>query len=169
MAYFIRTEESIEDAKGSLERGKSVRRWAFFGSLAWEHLAFAVPEEEQEEILERMGYEFNDYDEMTQFIHGELFHEDCEEEIAAAANLTKVSERGYAEFLDGLCALESFDEVPATSDVTESLDGETFRYLVCYEGEEVGVDPDEGWPLFRPTRIVWTHDTGSKVKREKVI
>lgn len=168
MAYFVRTEESIQQAKESLKRGKSVRRWAFFGSTAWEHLAFALPEDEQEEVLEEMGYDLAEQD-AADIIHNDLFNRDCEAEIAEAANLTKVSDRGYAEFLDGLCALEEFDEEPTPEDVTETLDGENFRYLVCYEGEYVGEDPDEGWPLFRPTRIVWTHDTGSTTKRGKII
>lgn len=151
-----------------MKRGKSVRRWAFFGSTAWEHLAFALPEDEQEEVLEEMGYDLAEQD-AADIIHNDLFNRDCEAEIAEAANLTKVSDRGYAEFLDGLCALEEFDEEPTPEDVTETLNGEIFRYLVCYEGEYVGEDPDEGWPLFRPTRIVWTHDTGSTTKREKII
>ena len=166
MAYFIRTEETIEQAQESLKRGKSVRRWAFFGSTAWEHLAFAIPAEEQEEILAEMGYEFDSDEEMIDFIQTADLDE---EEIAEAANLTKVGNRSYAEFLDGLCALESFDEVPAPEDVTETLDGEVFRYLVCYEGEYIDDDPDEGWPLFKPSRIVWTHDTGSDTKREMII
>ena len=94
MAYFIRTEETIEGAKQSLKRGKSVRRWAFFGSTAWEHLAFAVPAEEQEEILEKMGYEFDSEEEMIDFIQTADLDE---EEIAKAANLTKIGNRSYAE------------------------------------------------------------------------
>ena len=168
MAYFIRTEETIEQAQESLKRGKSVRRWAFFGSTAWEHLAFAVPAEEQEEILEKMGYEFDSDEEMIEFIHSLEGMALDEEEIAEAANLTKVSEHGYAEYLDGLCALESFDEVPSPEDCTATLNSETFRYLVCYEGEYIDEDPDEGWELFKPRRIVWTHDTGSTVKREMI-
>ena len=166
MAYFIRTEETIEQAQESLKRGKSVRRWAFFGSTAWEHLAFAIPAEEQEEILAEMGYEFDSDEEMIDFIQTADLDE---EEIAEAANLTKVGNRSYAEFLDGLCALESFDEVPAPEDCTATLNGEVFRYLVCYEGEYIDDDPDEGWELFKPRRIVWTHDTGSTVKRETII
>lgn len=38
-------------------------------------------------------------------------------------------------------------------------------FMVCYEGEFVGYDQDEGWPLFKPTRIVWIHETGSTTKR----
>jgi len=166
MAYFIRTEETIKQAQESLKRGKSVRRWAFFGSTAWEHLAFAIPAEEQEEILAEMGYEFDSEEEMIEFIQTEDFDEEA---IAKAANLTKIEEGGYAEYLDGLCALESFSEVPSPEDVTETLDGETFRYLVCYEGEYIGEDPDEGWDLFKPHRIVWTHDTQSTTKRERNI
>ena len=165
MKYFIRTEETIEQAQESLKRGKSVRRWAFFGSTAWEHLAFAIPAEEQEEILAKMGYEFNSDEEMAEFIHTADLDE---EKIAEAANLTKIGERSYAEYLDGLCALESFDEIPEPEDCTATLNGEVFRYLVCYEGEYVDEDPDEGWELFKPHRIVWIHDTGSNTKREMI-
>ena len=169
--YFVRTEETEEQAIASLERGRSVRRWAFFGCTAWEHLAFAIPEDEQIAALEAMGYDLSERD-VNDIIHNELFHDnspETERAIAEACNLTKVSERGYAEFLDGLCALEAFDVLPSPDWVSASLDGKLFAKLVCYEGEPVGVDPDEGWPLFKPTRIVWIHDTGSTVKRGKHI
>lgn len=166
--YFIRTEETEQQAYESLQRGRSVRRWAFFGCTAWEHLAFAIPYEEQVEALERMGYAVDEID-ITSVIQDELFNAGREDEIAEACNLTKLENGYYAEFLDGLCALESFDEVPSPEDCTSTLNGELFAKLVCYEGELVGYDPDEDWQLFRPTRIVWTHDTGHAGKRVKHI
>jgi len=170
--FFIRTEESIEAAHASLERKKSVRRWAYVGANPWEHLAFGISDEERIEALEELGYEVSDIDEATEIIQGELFADntpEMEERIISVLRLTKLENGGYAQFLDGLCALEGFEKEPEPDDVTETLDGELLAYLVCYEGEAVGIDPDEGWYLFSPSRIVWMRETGSNITREKNI
>jgi hypothetical protein len=170
--YFVRTEESIEAAYASLERKKSVRRWAYVGANPWEHLAFGISDDERIEVLGELGYDVADIDEATNIIHGELFADntpEMEERIISVLRLTKLENGGYAQFLDGLCALEVFEKEPRPEDVSEKLDGELLAYLVCYEGEAVGVDPDEGWYLFSPSRIVWTHETGSNITRKKNI
>lgn len=166
--YFIRTEETEQQAYESLQRGKSVRRWAFAGCNPWEHLAFAIPYDEQLEALEKLGYDTLDIN-VTSVIQDDLFHQNRDDEIAIVCNLTKLENGYYAEFLEGLCALESFSEVPEPSSLSRTLDDNLFAKLVCYEGEFVGLDPDENWELFKPSRIVWIHDTGSTVKREKNI
>lgn len=162
MQYFIRTEESMEDAQLALQRGRSIRRWAYAGCTPWEHLAFAIPEDEQLNALQAYGYDIHadDFD-LEGAIHVDLFADSDDERLAEVLNLEPCDNGGYAEFLPGLCALEAFDDEPTPEGCTETLDGELFPYLVCYEGEQVSTDPDEGWPLFRPTRIVWIHETGS--------
>lgn len=165
--FFIRTEETTKDAERALVRGRSVRRWAFLGCTPWEHLAFAVPVDEQKEALEAYGYDIyaEDFDR-EEIIHGELFAECDDEKLAEILNLEPCEDGGFAEFLLGLCSLEEFDTEPRPEDCTETFQGQLFPYLVCYEGESCGIDPDDGWQLFRPTRIVWIHETGQTGKRE---
>lgn len=168
--FFVRTEEAVEDAKAALRRGRSVRRWAFAGCSPWEHLAFAIPEEEQVAALEAYGYDiFSEEFDTMNAIHDELFTDSDDEKLAEILNLEPFEDGGYAEFLDGLCSLEDFDTEPRPEDCTATLDGALFPYLVCYEGEPVGTDPDAGWTLFRPTRIVWIHKTGQTGGRMKNI
>jgi hypothetical protein len=169
--FFIRTEESIEDAQKSLERGRSVRRWAFIGCSPWEHLAFAIPDDEKLKALETYGYDIDaDSFDMDEIIHSDLFADCDEEKLARILNLEPCKDGyGYAEFLPGLCSLEEFDHEPNPSECSQNLQGELFAYLVCFEGEPVGIDPDEEWQLFRPTRIVWVSETGSKMQRQREI
>ena len=168
--YFIRTEETKEDALKSLERGRSIRRWAFVGSSPWEHLAFAIPKEEQLDALEKYGYDaYADDFDAEKIIHEELFFECDDEKLAEILNLEPCEGGGYAEFLPGLCSLEEFENEPSPEDCTETLQGSVFAYLVCYEGEPAGIDPDEGWALFRPSKVVWIAETGSTATRERVI
>ena len=170
MAYFTRTEESRQDAQRALARGRSIRRWAFVGCSPWEHLAFAIPCEEQLVALKTYGFDVDaDGFDLEEAIHADLFADSDDEKLAEVLNLEPCDGGGYAEFLAGLCALERFAEEPTPDDCTESLDGDLFAYLVCYEGEQVGIDPDEGWPLFKPTRIVWIRATGSTVGRWKEV
>lgn len=170
MAYFTRTEESRQDAQRALERGRSIRRWAFAGCSPWEHLAFAIPMSEQLDALQAYGYDINadDFD-LAEAIHVDLFADSDDEKLAAILNLEPCDGGGYAEFLAGLCALEAFGDEPTPEDCAETLGGDLFACLVCYEGEQVGIDPDEGWPLFKPTRIVWIHQTGSTAGRWKEV
>jgi len=168
MAYYIRMEENLEDAQSSLERGKSVRRWAFAGCSPWEHLAFAIPEDEQKDALETyFGREVED-EELTSLIHDDLFSESDDEKLAEILNLTRLESGYYAEFLDGLCALESFDGEPVPENIEVPKDYQ-FRYMICYEGTPVGIDEDEGWELFTPSRIVWTRETEYTQKRGRNI
>ena len=86
-------------------------------------------------------------------------------ERPASDHIVKIC--GITRVEDGLCALEAFGDEPTPEDCAETLGGDLFACLVCYEGEQVGIDPDEGWPLFKPTRIVWIHQTGSTAGRWK--
>lgn len=170
MQYFIRTEESMEDAQLALQRGRSIRRWAYAGCTPWEHLAFAIPADEQLDALKAYGFDVDaDGFDLEEAIHIDLFQDSDDDRLVAILNLEPCDHGGYAEFLPGLCALEAFDDEPTPEGCTETLDGELFPYLVCYEGEQVGTDPDEGWPLFQPTRIVWIHPTGSNAGRWKEV
>ena len=80
---------------------------------------------------------------------------------------------GYIKYLNGLCALEMFDNLPTIKDCTKKLDGQAkepflFKYLVCFEGEEVGEDIGdwgETWKLFKPSRILWIEESGFNDKR----
>jgi hypothetical protein len=168
MGFFIRMEETHEQAQASLQRKKSVRRWAFAGCTPWEHLAFAIPEEEQKEALEEYYGRDIEPEEIGSLIHDELFQESDDERLAEILNLTRLESGYYAEFLDGLCALESYDEEPSPESIDIPAEYQ-FRYMVCYEGEPAGIDEDEGWELFTPSRIVWIHDTGGGQKRLKHI
>lgn len=170
MTYFVRTEETLRDAQLALERKRSVRRWAFAGASPWEFLAFAIPEDEQLDALREYGVDVDaEGFDLEEAIHGDLFAECDEERLAGCMNLEPFGDGGYAEFLPGLCALEAFDAEPRPEDCTQTLDGELLALLACYEGEAVGEDPDEGWILFHPKRIVWTHETGSTVTRWREI
>ena len=169
MTYFIRTEESKGDAFASLERKKSIRRWNHMGCSIDEHFLFALPDSEKEEVLLKLGFSQEDFwsislaDFFREFVVGEF----SDEELAEAMNLTELEDGGFAEFLPGLCSLESFDFEPTPEDCTETLWGELFRYTVCYEGEFVGYDPDEGWELFIPHRIVWVSENEEYTARWK--
>lgn len=96
-----------------------------------------------------------------------------EKEIAQLLQL-EVFNNGYIKYLKGLCALEMFDKEPTINDCTKMLIGEDnepflLKYLVCFEGEEVGVDIGddwgEPWKLFKPKRIVWIEESGYCGKR----
>jgi len=170
--YFVRTEETHEDAELAMQRGRSVRRWSTAGWKMIDHLryfyehgseehyqmiariceAWELPaplnDAELRAVLDELGFVLLDDDE-------------AEKEAAEILGFERF-ESGWAKYLDGLCALEEFDSQPTPEDVTATLPrGELFRYLACYEGERVGWDyADGGWPLFRPSRIVWIHDRG---------
>lgn len=96
-----------------------------------------------------------------------------EKEIAQLLNLEPFN-KGYIKYLKGLCALEKFSSQPTIVDCTKKLIGDNkepylLRYLVCFEGEEVGEDIDEDWAetwqLFKPSRIVWIEESGYKSER----
>jgi len=175
MAYFVRTVESIEEAHEALKRGRSVRRWNFAGGTPYDIFMYGIPVEEQREALKELAEldpeSYGDYANVDEWTDEEvrdavLYDDIPAEDIIKVLNLEPFDDRGgYAQYLPGLCALEQFEQEPKPEDVTATLHGELFAYLVCYEGEFVGYDPDEGWPLFKPTRIVWIHETGSTTKR----
>ena len=170
MKYFIRTEETREKAQKAMERNRSIRRWAFAGCHPEEHFMFAITGEEQIEAIREMGYEVDTAEEAYQVFIDEIENEEEKyEELVSTLNLEPLENGGYAEFLPGLCALEEHEAEPKPEDCTEDLNGELMPLLICYEGEEVGVDPDEGWTLFRAERIVWIHETGQDGKRHKEI
>ncbi len=161
--FFIRTEESKELIQKAMKRNRSIRRWAFAGCSPEEHFLFAIPPHERVEAIQRMGYEVSTEEEAINIYYEEIEEEDLIEVLS----LTKLDGGGYGELLDGLCALEMFDEEPEPEECEEDLDGDLFPYLVCYEGEFVGYDPDEDWPLFKAERVVWVAETGQKTRREK--
>lgn len=83
---------------------------------------------------------------------------------------------GYIKYLDGLCALEKFENEPIFNDCTKMLIGDDkepylFNYLVCFEGYETGIDIGDDWgqvwTLFKPTRIVWIKETNFYCQRNK--
>lgn len=171
--YFIRTEESPQDAQASLQRGRSVSRWNTAGWKMIDHLRYYYEHgsEDHYQMISRLceAWELpvpqNDadlraiLDEIGSILLGD---DEAEEEAARILGFERF-ENGWAKFLDGLCALQKFESQPSPDDVTATLPhGELFRYLVCYEGEQTGWDyADGGWPLFRPIRIVWVHDRGA--------
>lgn len=169
--FYIRTEENPASAERALKRGRSVRRWGFAGADLRDHLRDDLDGADQYDAVRELATLF-DYDfprEATPEDLGEALHElsyilipGSEEERQAAQRLGyEPYKSGYARFLDGLCALQEFGQEPSPEDLNTDLGGDLFRYLVCYEGEPVGWDDaDEGWPLFRPTRIVWVYDRG---------
>lgn len=163
--FFTRTECSREDAQSALERGRSIRRWSHMGCSPWEHLAMSVTAEERIEALQKLGYDVYTDEEAESIVWGELFEADVDDAIIEALGLEPFG-NGYAQYLPGLCALESFEDEPSPEDCTVTLDGASFGWLVCYEGEFAGYDPDDDWELYRPTRIVWavpTQATGQRV------
>lgn len=95
-------------------------------------------------------------------------------ELIKKLNLQSVKSGGYIKYLDGLCALEKFSDIPDISNVNKMLIDSTgeqylFKYLVCFEGEEIGKDYSddwkEEWPLFKPKRIVWIKESGFNGER----
>lgn len=168
-SFYVRAEESIEDAIKALERGRSVRRWATLGAQPYEHLMFASADEKRE-ILEAIGIEdaWMMTEETLDGVIADMEFGDAENRVIIEKLGLEPFGNGYAAFLDGLCALEWFDEEPTPEDCTATLDGSLFGYLVCYEGDYAGADPDEGWPLFHPVRIVWATETGSDDERIRI-
>lgn len=171
MTFFIRTEETREQAEEALGRGRSVRRWAFAGSGMRDMVEYDLKGEEQYEAVHELSdlFDLDFPEEATPEDLREALYElslileaGSEDEARAAEALEyEPFGSGYARFLDGLCALQEFDSGPKPEDLTEDFCGDLFRYLVCYEGDNAGWDDaDEGWPLFRPRRIVWVHDRG---------
>ena len=171
--FFIRTEETKEKAEKALERNQSIRRWAYIGAHPEEHFLFAITGEERIAAMNKLGFEVEYEDEALEVFTEEVEgNEDLLPALIEALNLTEMTEMeagGYAEFLPGLCALEKHEEEPKPEDCTVDLNGHLFPYLVCYEGEEVGTDPDEDWTLFRAARIAWIAPTGATGKRERNI
>jgi len=68
-------------------------------------------------------------------IHVDLFADSDDEKLAEVLNLEPCDRRWVCRIPRCLCALERFAEEPTPDDCTESLDGDLFAYLVCYEGE----------------------------------
>jgi len=180
--YYIRTEETPEQAEESLRRGRSVRRWAFAGNPLRTMLRYDLEDEEQYDavrlVSELFGEPFpeqateDDLREALDVLDDILEPGSPEEAQAAAVIGYERFGNGWARYLDGLCALREYDYVPQPEEITKALNrrGDLFRYLVCYEGEYVGWDDaDEGWPLFRPIRIVWIHDRGVDAPRAERI
>lgn len=169
MKYFIRTEETRDKCQKAMERNRSIRRWAFAGAHPEEHFLFAIPGSERVAAVKKLGFDADDDAAAVKVFNDEIEGE-LHDELVKALNLEEMETGGYAEFLPGLCALEAFDEEPAPADCSEDFHGELFPYLVCYEGQYVGDDPDEeGWPLFRAKKIVWIHETGQEGRREREI
>ena len=172
LKYFVRTDESIPKAQKAMERNRSIRRWAFAGAHPEEHFLFGITNEERVQVINKMGFEVETEEEAVQVFQSEV-EGLMTDDLIKALNLAPMDAEpgdyvGYAEFLQGLCALEGFENKPTPADCSEDLHGELFPYLVCYEGEYVGDDPDEGWPLFQATKIVWVHETGQAGKRVRL-
>ena len=163
--YFTRTEESIKDVQLALERGRSVRRWATFGEKPYMHLIHADLEE-RDEILSELGLDPMSDGDFSEWVWSHDFTTEEDEIIINYFNLEPAG-LGYAQYLGGLCALEEFETLPDPEECTATLYGGLFSILACYEGEPVGIDPDEGWTLFRPMRIAWAVETGSNDCRVK--
>ncbi|QSO48386.1 hypothetical protein [Alicyclobacillus mengziensis] len=98
-----------------------------------------------------------------------------EKELVQLLNLDPYGE-GYVSYLSGLCSLESFNVTPSFEDCNKLLMSQTgneylLKYLVCYEGHEVGVDKELDWgidwKLFVPQRIVWIQETEYKDTRDR--
>ena len=174
MAYYIRTEETQEQAVEALKRGRSVRRWAFAGEDMETLIRYDLEGEEQYEAVRRLSDIFDldfpeeatpdDLKDALWELEEILVPGSDEEKQAAEALGYEPFDSGFARFLDGLCALQEFDVEPKPEDLKNDFCGDLFRYLVCYKGEYTGWDDaDEGWPLFRPVRIAWIHDRGENV------
>ena len=171
MKFYIRTEETREQAREAMNRGRSVRRWAFAGEDMRDLLRDDLEGREQYDAVRRLCEIFDlefpeeatpeDLKTALRELDYILEPGSEEEKQAAEALGYETFEKGFARFLDGLCALQEFDSEPKPEDLKKDLCGYLFRYLVCYEGEYTGWDDaDEGWPLFRPVRIAWIHDRG---------
>lgn len=167
--YFVRTEESMEQAQAALERGRSVRRWAYAGADPLTFLQFALPADERFEVVCKVAAEVGIEVETERDVEYLLFDREGsdlpEDSIIRVLGLEPFGD-GWAQFLDGLCALASFVDEPSREEEFPKLNGVHLPLLVCYEGEFCGYDPDEGWELFRPGRIVWVRETGSDVRRQ---
>lgn len=159
----------MEQAQAALERGRSVRRWAYAGADPITFLQYALPPRERFEAVREVAAEVGIEVETEQDVEYLLFDRDgadlSQDAIIRVLGLEPCGD-GWAQYLDGLCALESFEEEPPMDGEFRTLNGIHLPLLVCYEGEFVGYDPDEDWELFRPTRIVWVRETGSDVRRE---
>jgi len=140
-AFFVRREPSVDAAQASLERGRSVRSWSAYGMCAhvlqdWAEDGLVPPLCEAEEVPPLSG----DNDRRCAR---------CRLEDAPA----------YAHFLPGLCAIAEGDDADEALEM--GIRGSTYDWLpvlALFEGEEVGTDPDEGWTLFRPTRLLWARE-----------
>ena len=146
MPYYLRREPSLDEAKASLARGRSLRGWAWAGNCrsCWER-----EWQEQREFGFRPDWEPDDL-------------EPCPlPSLPPGKARCGCDGEPLALYLPGLCALAEFEEEPDEADAlaaSEPADWGWLPVVALYEGEPAGDDPDEGWTLFRPTRLVWVKE-----------
>ena len=146
--FYLRREPSVKAAYDSFARGRSVRGDGTIG-WCWRCSAEAnfdirpdqVDSLGKEEVARLLGLEFAPWagnDGRAQCGH---------------------QEEPMAQYLPGLCALKEYDTEPSRDEAAQdamncSDDYASLPVFAIYEGEHVGEEPDEGWVLFRPTRLV---------------
>jgi hypothetical protein len=142
---WLRSCSSEQDAQADLERGRSLRG---YGTAGWCWRCWAESDLDpdrawsEDEVLDALGLEAAPGLELSPGV-ARCGH-------AGAA---------YASYLPGLCALAADLGPEDVEDaVARVVAGGAYRndFLALYEGEDAGeLDPDEGYELFHPTRIVW--------------
>jgi hypothetical protein len=160
--YYLRTEPDADAVAASMTRGRSLDEWGLAGADALSWLDNATDEElfdVAREVARAEGLPLpRDRDDAYL-----LAQQDADEElIVRVLGLEPWPGGGWCRYLPGLCALQECDEPPDPAEALAEIQGSHYAQvngvLVLYEGDPVGIDPAEGWPLFRPRRVAWQID-----------
>jgi hypothetical protein len=151
---WLRSCSSPADAAADLQRGRSLRGWGTAGSCwrCWSETEPGVLDPDrgwdEDEVVDVLGLEP---------VPG----------LERSPGVAWCGHAGtaYAAYLPGLCALAG-DLGPGDVEdaVARAVAAAAYRndFLALYEGEDAGeLDPDEGYELFRPTRLVWVRPWGT--------
>lgn len=157
---WLRSCSSEQDAQADLQRGRSLRGYGTAGSCwrCWSETEPGVCDPDrawsEDEVVDVLGLEEAPG-------------------LARSPGVARCGHAGtaYAAYLPGLCALAG-DLSPGDVEDAVSRAGAAGAYrndfLALYEGEDAGeLDPDEGYELFRPTRLVWVRLWGTTKEKEE--
>jgi hypothetical protein len=169
MAYFLRTEESEDDAQRALVRGRSANGWNLVGMDPIDWATAVMPTDDY--LLLTLAIQLaHDHDLPSFGARGLLWLEDhtdptvFQTAIIHVLALEPVSPpaTGYWQPLPGLCALaESSTDLGTDPHAWLALvpthDGfqpdHCFAYLAIYSGTWIAVD-EAGWPLFQADALL---------------
>lgn len=176
MTYYLRTEETAEDAVRAFYRKRSANGWWYIGLDPVDWLMCAAQPHEIMECADLVGIDipssFGCADAVDELI-AKAQDDALNTVIIDVLGLEPAEGRGYWRPLPGLCALAEADEdLPNAEWIARATHfGEAFAMFAVYEGESVGVDENvedaTSWTLFRPARLVRVFENPGPITRRE--